>query len=275
MKRRRIKWKNVILFILIIIFTITLFISIINIIKWNIESKNSNKEITNLQENTIIETIDEDNTEIIENDIQKDDPYWSYIQMDLIDVDFKDLKNTNSDTVGWIQVNGTNINYPFVQAKDNEYYLNHSFNKSYNSAGWVFMDYRNNSLNLDKNTIIYAHGRRDNTMFGTLKNIVSSNWIKNTDNYIVKIATETENNLYQVFSIYNIPETSDYLQIDFDTNEEFKNFAQMLMKRSEYNFNTTVNENDKIITLSTCYNMTNRIVLHAKLIKTNKKTNEN
>lgn len=275
MKKRRIKWKNVILFILLIIFMIVLCISSFNIVKWLIESKKSNNEIQELQNNTTIEIIENaDNTDIIENDVPEDNPYWDYIKMDLIDVDFKDLKNTNSDTVGWIQVNGTNINYPFVQSKNNEYYLNHSFNKSYNDAGWVFMDYRNNSLNLDKNTIIYAHGRRDNTMFGTLKNILSNNWINNTYNYVVKIATETENNLYQVFSVYNIPETSDYLQIDFDTDEEFKVFAKMLIERSEYNFNTTVNGNDKIITLSTCYNMTNRIVLHAKLIKTNKKPND-
>ena len=49
------------------------------------------------------------------------------------------------------------INYPFVQTSDNDYYLNHSFNKKYNDAGWVFMDYRNNASNFDKNTILYAH----------------------------------------------------------------------------------------------------------------------
>ena len=55
--------------------------------------------------------------------------------MNMINVNFNDLKKTNPDIVGWIKVNGTNINYPFVQSKDNKYYLTHSFNKSYNSAG--------------------------------------------------------------------------------------------------------------------------------------------
>ena len=55
--------------------------------------------------------------------------------MNLINVDFNELKKINSNTKGWIQVNGTNINYPFVQAKDNKFYLTHSFDKSYNSAG--------------------------------------------------------------------------------------------------------------------------------------------
>ena len=52
--------------------------------------------------------------------------------MNLINVDFEELKNTNPDTLGWIQVNGTNINYPFVQTNNNDYYLNHSYNKKYN-----------------------------------------------------------------------------------------------------------------------------------------------
>ena len=68
---------------------------------------------------------------------------------------FYDLKNINTDIKGWIQVNGTSIDYPFVQTNDNKYYLNHSLDKSKNSAGWVFLDYRNNLSLQEKNTIIY------------------------------------------------------------------------------------------------------------------------
>ncbi len=88
--------------------------------------------------------------------------------MNMINVNFNDLKKNNPDVAGWLKVNGTNINYPFVQASDNKYYLIHSFNKSYNAAGWVFLDYRNNNTN-NKNTILYAQGRNDKTMFGSLK----------------------------------------------------------------------------------------------------------
>ena len=144
--------------------------------------------------------------------------------MNLINVNFKDLKKINNDTVGWIQVNGTNINYPFVQTKDNTYYLKKDFNKKYNSAGWVFMDYRNNISNFDKNTILYAHGRVDGTMFGSLKNIIKSNWYNVKSNHVVKLSTEYENTLWQVFSIYRIPQTSDYLNIDFSSVKSMKNF---------------------------------------------------
>ncbi len=117
--------------------------------------------------------------------------------MNLIDVDFSKLKEKNSDTIAWIKVNGTNINYPIVKTTDNDYYLNHSFDKTYNDAGWIFMDYRN-TLNNDKNTIIYGHGRLDKTMFGTLRNILKSSWLNNTNNYVIKMSNDKENTLWQV-----------------------------------------------------------------------------
>lgn len=268
-KKRKIKWKNVFLALFVLICLVGLGTSLFNIIKWKIEAKTTNNQIETAQKVVKpVEIIDNDKIEIIEQEkVPLDDPYWEYVQMNLIDVDFNDLKNINPSTIGWIQVNGTNINYPFVQTNDNKYYLNHSFNKSKNSAGWVFMDYRNNISVLDKNTIIYAHGRLDNTMFGSLKNILTSGWLNNKNNYIVKLSTEYENNLWQVFSIYKIKTTNDYLQISFISNESFLEFTDKLIKRSNFNFNTKVNENDKILTLSTCYNEKEKVVLHAKLIK--------
>jgi len=238
---------------------------------WKKDSDDTKKQVDKVQETIEIkDVVDSDNTIIIEQEeIDKFNPYWDYIKMNLIDVDFNDLKQTNNDVVGWIQVNGTNINYPYVQTSDNKYYLNHTFDKSYNSAGWVFLDYRNS--NLSKNNIIYAHGRYDKTMFGSLRNILTSGWLDNTNNHVIKLSTETENTLWQVFSVYIIPTTNDYIQVDFRTNVEFLRFAQKLINRSNYNFNTSVNENDIILTLSTCYNDTDKVVLHAKLIKKEKK----
>ena len=187
--------------------------------------------------------------------------------MNMINVDFYDLKKTNPDVVGWLKVNGTNINYPFVQTKDNKYYLTHDFNKTYNEAGWVFLDYRNDKTN-NKNTIIYAHARNDKTMFGSLKNVLSNGWLNNTNNYVVKISTETENTLWQVFSVYHIPTSSDYLQTSFSNNTEYQEFLNMIKNRSSYTFNTNVSTTDNILTLSTCFNTVNdKLVMHAKLIK--------
>ncbi len=260
------------LIIVILISSILAFsYSIINIIKWNIANQKTKGNIEEINELVNIkETSDSSNTEIITNDdIEKNDPYWDYIKEDLINVDFQNLKEINNDVKGWIQVKGTNINYPFVQTKDNNYYLYHSFDKSYNEAGWVFMDYRNKNFN-DRNTIIYAHSRLDKTMFGTLKQTLSNGWLDNKENFIIKISTETENTLWQVFSIYHIKTTSDYLFTNF-TDAEFDTFIQTLITRSIYNFNTKVSNTDRILTLSSCYSKSEKIAMHAKLIKIEKK----
>ena len=176
-------------------------------------------------------------------------------------------KKKNSDTIGWINVNNTNINYPFVQTKNNKYYLNHSYDKSYNDAGWVFMDYRNNN-NLDnKNTILYAHSRLDKTMFGSLSKVLKSEWHANKDNHIIRISTDNENTLWQIFSVYKIKEESYYITTDFGSDDEYVKFLNTIKKRSIYNFNTKLSGNDKILTLSTCYDDNVRTVVHAKLIK--------
>lgn len=269
----KLKWKNIILILIFLILFITLNISIYNIIKWKLDSNKTNEEINTIQENANIEEVkDNKGTEIIKQakKIPKENPYWDYIKMNMIDVNFDNLKKINSDVVGWIKVNGTNINYPFVQSKDNKYYLTHSFSKSYNNAGLVFLDYRNNNIN-NRNTIIYAHGRTDKTMFGTLRKVLNNGWINNTNNYVIKISTEKENSLWQIFSIYHIPTTNDYLQTEFKDEREYQRFLNILKNRSNHNFNTSITSNNTILTLSTCYNDSEKMVVNAKLIKKQKK----
>ena len=111
-------------------------------------------------------------------------------------------------------------------------------------------------------------------MFGSLKNIFKSDWFDDVNNHVIKLSTLTENTLWQVFSVYTIPTTSDYLQIDFSSDEEFLEFVMMLKDRSRYNFNVEFNATDKILTLSTCLNDKERVVLHAKLIKKEVRVND-
>ncbi len=257
---------NFLIFLLTVFFIGLLIFSTLKIFNWSKDSNNISTEISDIsnivtvQENTREETV-------VESTEDSSNPYWDYIKMNLIDVNFSELEDINSDVCGWIQVNGTNINYPFVQTNNNDYYLTHSFYKDYNEAGWVFLDYRNNIQSLHQNTIIYAHSRIDTTMFGSLKKLLNSNWYNNKDNHIIKLSTKNQNTLWQVFSVYHIPTTSDYLKVDFDSPEQFSNFAKMLQDRSVYSFNTSVGGNDKILTLSTCYSNGEKMVMHAKLIK--------
>lgn len=259
----------------LLIFFISLFFVIISsfqIIKWTKDNKSTNKETNKITDNIKVKKTNKD-TKLIEqnNEIANSNPYWDFIKMKLIDVDLNELKKQNNETVGWIQVKGTNINYPFVQHSDNSYYLSHDFSKNKNNAGWLFLDYRNNINQMNKNTIIYGHGRLDKTMFGSLKNIFKSDWLNDQNNYVIFISTEKENTMWQVFSTYRIKTTSDYLRINFQNDNDYQNFLDMITKRSEHNFNTPINTNDNILTLSTCYNNEKKVVLHAKLIKYQKK----
>ena len=135
------KKTKIIVNLLLMIFIIGLIFSVYNIITWQKDNKAINRQLENINKSVKINEVeDNNNAEIIEQqeEIPKSNPYWDYIKMNLIDVDFNELKKTNKEVKGWIQVNGTNINYPFVQTTNNEYYLTRAFNKSYNDAGWIF-----------------------------------------------------------------------------------------------------------------------------------------
>lgn len=263
------KRKNVIFFTTYIILVTILSICIVKIIQWYDDSNNTKNEVKKLEKIVTVEEIVDTNVSIeliSEPDLPGSD-YWHYVKMPLIQVDFNELIIKNPDTVGWIQVNNTNINYPIVQANDNDYYLNRSYDKSYNEAGWVFMDYRNNNDFSNRNTIIYAHSRLDKTMFGSLSKTLKSNWYQNKDNHIIKISTPYENSLWQIFSIYTIEAESYYITTDFVSDDEYLKFLSTLKSRSKHNFNTSLNSSDTIITLSTCYSDNVRTVVHAKKIK--------
>lgn len=273
-KKKKLILKKWIRVTLLIIFLLILSFSIFKLFIW----KQEGDEIKSIEKKIIEETPPEEkestpeNTEIINPPNNKDNDYWNYIKMNMLNANFNELKKKNKDTVGWIKVEGTNINYPVVQTINNDYYLNHSYDKTNNKAGWVFADYRNNLNDFDKNTIIYAHGRVDTTMFGSLKNILQSSWYNNKNNHIIKFSTVKENTLWQVFSVYTIPAESYYITTQFSSNESFIEFVNTLKNRSQVNFSALPSGNDKILTLSTCKDSKGtRVVMHAKLIKVENK----
>ena len=207
---------------LALVFIVVLVYSLLKILFWFKDNMDMSSVIKEISENIEVEeVIDDENTELVNEEEDELSDYWYYITFPLINVDIGNLKVKNKDTVGWINVNNTNINYPFVQANDNNYYLNHSFDNSVNKAGWVFLDYRNDNNLSDKNNIIYAHSRLDKTMFGSLNDTLKYSWYSNKDNHIIKISTEKENTLWQIFSVYKIPVESYYITTNF-LNDNYK-----------------------------------------------------
>ncbi len=227
--------KNRIVRIVFLVFFFIIFIiSIIKIINWNVE----NNKINNI--------IQKEEDKIIESNGKK------YLD--------ESIKKDNEDTIGWLIVDGTNINYPVVQYSDNLYYLSHDFYNQDNSAGWIFMDYQND-LN-DQNIIIYGHHRLDGSMFGSIDEL-----FKNNNNSLnITLITNDKIFNYRIFSIYKISSFDSYNSRNF---ENFKKTIEEFSNRSIINYNNYNNYNDtkQIITLSTCHsNNIDRIVVHGYLL---------
>ena len=212
------------------------------------------------------EIIEQKNEENLEKAEEEETPIEE-IKM-ITNNELASLLTVNEDVVGKLVVNNTNVDYPVVQASDNDYYLTHNINKEKNANGWIYLDFRNDAMNLDKNNIIYGHNMYySGVMFGTLYKTYNANWYKNKDNQIITYNTLYEDMQFKIFSIYKVPDTNDYLKVYFDGDNDFLEFISMIKKRSVYDFNVPVNADDKIITLSTCSdNGTKRLVIHAVLL---------
>lgn len=266
-KQKKSRLKPFIFWPLFIFFFSLVAFNCYKLLLWNKDNKKIEKLGKELVE-IAKPTVNEVEGELINPPKSKESDYWYYIKFPFYNVDFTELLRKNSDTVAFINVPNTNINYPIVQTKDNKYYLTHAFDKSKNDAGWVFMDYRNKANFSDSNTIIYGHGRLNKTVFGSLKNTLTSQWQNNKDNYVINISTPKANYVYQIFSIYTIEQEAYYLTNNFSTTKKKEEWLKIMQKRSIVNLNVELSNTDKVITLSTCENnYGSRIVVHGKLIK--------
>lgn len=168
---------------------------------------------------------------------------------------------------GWIKVNNTNINYPVVQTTNNKYYLNHAFDRSYNSSGSIFADYKNDLKNFNHNTILYGHNRRNGSMFSALNTTLEASWYQQLENQFINFNTISKNTIWEIFSIYKIASRNVSNPISFSSDEKFMSYIDSIKQKSVYPFDVTVTPNDKMLTLYTCGNNTSyRIIVHAKLV---------
>lgn len=251
----------------IIVSSLALFgISFYLLLSWTRQSDNIKSDINMVQTKALKKVIiNEDNSSDNLNDTPiKLTDYEIFTNSSDLNISFDYLKNVNPNTVGWLKIENTNINYPIVKYTNNEYYLKHTFTDDTNNNGWIFMDYRNNPNDFDNNTIIYAHNLYNGSMFGTLKKALDANWINNEENKIVKFVTENYYSEWKIFSVYVSEPVTDYLQIKFDDN--YMLFLETIKSKSIYPLEEQLTETDKILTFSTC-NKSKRIVVHSKLIK--------
>lgn len=182
-------------------------------------------------------------------------------------INFEELVIINEDIVGWIVVEGTNINYPIVQGEDNEKYLHTTFFGTNNPSGAIFMDKRNTSDFSDPHTFIYGHHMRNGTMFAALTKFQEQSFF---DNYsIFTIYTPEGEKRYEIFSAYLVSAYGDTYLKAFATGETFDVYLQYITGLSEINTGITPSNTDRIVTLSTCeYQFEDaRMVVHGRLVE--------
>lgn len=185
----------------------------------------------------------------------------------------------NKDFCGWLRIDGTGVDVPLVQTEDNEEYLKKSFYGKYSDYGNPFVDHRNDLKNFDRNTVIYGHNMKDNMVFAELLKYKDLKFYK--EHPVVYLGTLQQDTYWKVAGAFvtNAQEAQDngfYFEYNyincFDKN--FKQYISELEKRSLIDTGVDINENDRLLTLSTCqYDIEEgRFVVVARLVREGEST---
>ena len=215
-----------------------IIISIIYIVKelyWKKEA---------VEETKIVDTIEIDESKITKETTKK------VIQV-------KSLKQENSDVVGFLEIENTNISYPVLQGSDNEYYMTHNYKKEKSKNGAIFLDKDYDWDIQSNNLLIYGHNLNNGTMFEELLKYNDESYYK--EHPQINFTTTDEEAIYDIISVFRskVYYTSDnvfkyYFFINPKTEEEYNNYIKNIKKLSLYNINKTAEYGTQLITLSTC-----------------------
>lgn len=195
------------------------------------------------------------------------------IELEILE-EYSTLYNKNKRLIGWIQIDGTNIDYPVMQTTNNEYYLDHNYNQEQDRNGSIFMDKDCDVVHRSTNIIIYGHNMKSGKMFGTLSKYSSKSFYDEHPTF--RFDTIYEKGTYQVMyafrsRIYNEDEVvfKYYQFIDAASEKEFNSNLQEMAAIALYDTGVTASYGDELLTLSTCDNSEEdgRFVVVAKKIE--------
>ena len=252
--KKKINIKNTKIYILIYWILISLIIiSIIYILKYIFTNISLKKEI--IEETNLLNTIeiDESKLENVEENKEREEPKETEKVLKV-----KELRKENQDIVGWLEIENTNINYPVLQGKDNEYYMSHNYKKQKSKNGAIFLD-KDYDWNIKSNNLlIYGHNLNNGTMFQELLKYEKESFYK--EHQIINFITEKEEANYEIISViktrvYYKNEKNAfryYFFINPKSEKEYNEFITNAKKESLYETNKTANYGDELITLSTC-----------------------
>ena len=208
--------------------------------------------------NVLVENVvaEEPETTRIEEQIKEEAKEKSVLELPFdyevpsYEVDLESAKAQNQDTVGWIILPDSKINYPIVKSKDNTEYLTTTFDGKTANSGAIFMDmYCPDDFNCD-NTIIYGHNMRNGSMFRALNNMTDKEYFWRHHIFCIDKGNGFEE--YEVISCYETVETDLVSwQIRFESLEDYETWLQKIVKKCKYDC-VDYDANKKTITLSTC-----------------------
>ena len=166
-------------------------------------------------------------------------------------VDLAALREINEDAESWIYFPDSQINYPVIYAGDNEFYLNHLIDGSYNGAGTLFVEKQNGRNFADTNTLIYGHNMKNGSMFGSLKLYRDYEYYK--EHPVFYIFTDEGVYEYRIFSVRVVSAVGDAYVLTFESDEAYAEYLEKAFRTSMYDTDVeSLTTEDKIVTLSTC-----------------------
>ncbi len=227
----------------IIIRTMLVIVFVISIAVLLLHLHNTNKEKQDNQ--NILENIKIDTAEVTEERTEK------MIQLE-------ELQKENEEIIGWLEIEGTNINYPVCQAEDNSYYLTHNYKKEKATSGALFLD---KDFNLDKpstNYLIYGHRNKNGTMFEDLMKYKDEQFFKSHPT--IKFTTTKEDTEYQIIAVFfsrvyykDEQNVFRYYQfVNAENETEYNEYISNCKKASIYDTGATAEYGEQLLTLSTC-----------------------
>lgn len=259
--------KNTAKVILIIVLAVCvgLFVySGLNLIKINKEYKEARDYYDELSE-TYVSVAQEPEKDTTSDAVEVDESAADK-EICPITVDFNNLLATNKDVCAWIYSPDTVINYVVVQGEDNNNYLHHKLDGTYNASGTLFIDCECSPNFSGANTIIYGHNMKDGSMFASLHNYVDQSYYD--AHPIMYISTPAGDYKLEIFSCFTCDFDADTYTLSFASEAEYSAFLNKMVSQSNVKTNVSVDSSERIVTLSTCtYEYDNaRYVVMGKLV---------
>lgn len=165
-------------------------------------------------------------------------------------IDFDALRKINPDIVGWIRYEGTDINYPIVQGKDNDYYLRIAFDNTWAIGGTLFVDANTENAFEQFSTIVYGHHMQDGSMFGDLKKLKEKSYCD--EHPQLELITPEGRYHLNICAFLNQPADSEIYTINIRTESKKQDYIDMIRSLANYTTDEEMTTDSRLVVLSTC-----------------------